>query len=149
MLRPRPAAALLVICCALSSSAAAATSAASPPATKPTIPSVVLRDCLWHAGGMVHKHTLVALRRALITMPLDVDEYTTCRVQIESQVAAYTGNPGQAKSDAVVDDCTTHGALTHSFPVSVLRQARRNLRIDIADYTACSQVITSQLSALR
>ena len=84
---------LLVICCALSSSAAAA-SAASPPATKPTIPSVVLRDCLWDAGGMVYKYTLVALRRALITMPLDVDEYTTCRVQIESQVAAYTGEPG-------------------------------------------------------
>jgi hypothetical protein len=111
--------------------------------------AAVIHDCTRHPSGLIHKHTLSALRTARRTLPAPVATYTDCVVDIKSQMAGYIGRLGKQSANSALQDCAKHGYLRLRYRSNVLKRARKTIPPDLDDYTRCRQALTSQLSLVR
>lgn len=125
--------------------------APAPAARSDTVvsPGRVIRDCAEH-GRLTQRYALAELRRVKRHLPVDVAKYTFCRGAVRSAIAAQAGRPGTRSHAAVVRDCVAHrGAVTHRYPLALLRSVRRTLPYDVARYTDCADGIATQIHQLR
>jgi hypothetical protein len=103
--------------------------------------SAVVRDCTRHDGALASAHSVSALKAAR-----KLARTTRCSDAIATQLAELTGRRGSSRAGAVLKDCTATGRLTRSYPAATLRRAKKQMPIDVRDYSNCPQMIRSALA---
>lgn len=99
----------------------------------------VLDECAGE-GAVQPGHTFAGLRRALIEMPIDIQNYTPCVDLIKAELKRLGKAPaGGAK--AVWRECGRSGKLRRAYPLTTLRRAKARIPDDLARYSACPAAI--------
>ena len=71
-----------------------------------------------------------------------------CAAVTLAAIAAATP-PALAAGNAIIDDCQSHGQLTHSYTVGQLRHALSVMPASVKQYTSCFDVVQNALVSAR
>jgi hypothetical protein len=72
-----------------------------------------------------------------------------CAVAALAAVSVSTGPAAAATGNAIINDCQSHGRLTHSYSLQELRHALAVMPASVKQYTSCADVINQGILTVR